>query len=208
MDADKQRLIYVLEESQKDNFRKQLCYTDKCPGELSEEVNAELQLLFADMHLTGARLAYLKTGNPLYIWRAYKEARRLEKVLPPWFFEYLDEAARKLADAVDLELVGDWNVAVASSFGLDHESKRTTFRKVSGKLDMCRGHDAETIERMKTDKHAYRSEASRHHWFVQKHIDGGSSVREALEAASKELGVPVGTLKRHHYMKQGIVLKK
>ena len=46
------------------------------------------------VHFCGAQ--YRRTGNPLFLWRAYSNLRALGEPLPAWMLEYFDRIAREL----------------------------------------------------------------------------------------------------------------
>ncbi len=54
---------------------------------------------------------YLKTGNPIHAWRAYRVARALGVCQPTWVLDYFDRCADKVVDATD-------NAQIASALGL------------------------------------------------------------------------------------------
>jgi hypothetical protein len=150
----------------------------------------------AELLLVGFRIAFLKTGSPLHLWRGYREARKHGWPVPEWFFKYLDEATAVLARAVDKPLIGSWATAVAAAFGLDSERARTAYRDRSG------------LFAPEEAPYAGRSRQKQNYRAVAILVQTGLSVRDAIARAAEETGVPIGTLKRHYYANRPLVLNK
>ncbi len=157
-----------------------------------------------ELALNSLRIKYLKTGNPLYLWKAYREARRHDDKegwkVPGWFFKYLDESVEKLAETVDRGANGhrEWAYRVAEAFGLDHGSKCSAF-KDSTIFDARNGGERPR------DQERRRA--------VQLELDGARErgealkIKDAIRAASKKTGISESTLKRAYYANRAVILK-
>jgi hypothetical protein len=60
----------------------------------TDEVKRKWADLSSRLQVEEYRRRYLKTGNPVYAWRAYAECRSAHRDIPDWVLEYLDEPAR------------------------------------------------------------------------------------------------------------------
>lgn len=59
------------------------------------------------------RRFYMDTGNPIFVWKAYRDARYLENV-PEWILKYFDDATNRLL----AEGGSESQKAIAAAFGL------------------------------------------------------------------------------------------
>lgn len=182
---------------------------DKHDGELPDSVKREYLKNIHESWMAGLHIRYLRTNNALYLWLAYYESRRHDMEAPKWFYGYLDDAVRALADAVDLPRKRglEWHSLVAGAFGLDDARKRTSFRKSSGDF-IPRELDQDTMKRLKTDSWAHLPPAQRNCVYVLRYVEQGMTREQALSAAHKESGVPIGTLERDYDRHKGITLQK
>ena len=73
--------------------------------------------VLGDTALFQRAAAYVLSGNPIHIWEAYRDCRKMGREPPPWVFAYFDESASRLlndaprtpaqiADALDLRAGG------------------------------------------------------------------------------------------------------
>ena len=73
--------------------------------------------VMGDTALSHRAAAYVLSGNPIHIWEAYRDCRKIGREPPPWVFAYFDESADRLlnndprkpaeiADALDLRVGG------------------------------------------------------------------------------------------------------
>ena len=69
-------------------------------GERTEEEKEralkDTKKIFADMFGNVYRKEYIKTSNPLFLFKVYQEYRRKKVPLPDWILNYFDEVAAML----------------------------------------------------------------------------------------------------------------
>jgi len=209
MDAATRAKIAELRECKRLNMLRVSELQERPPNE-----DAELVKCFRTAYLIGFHISYLITGNPLFVWSAYHEVRRHKEVpkweMPEWILEYLDSSYKSLCAAVDIpsRAYGGWPGAVARAFGLGHESRRSSYRKAFGNLDLSRGLDRATLEKLKTDPWGHLPPAQRNRMYVLCYVEKGMTRKAALEAAHEESGVPIKTLERDYDRHKSISLQK
>jgi len=84
--------------------------------------------------------AYIKTNNPVHVWRGYCEYRAAKIEMPEWIQEYLDDCARNIAclsmkknPEIDQKVS---RTTICDAFNLK-ESFVTSFHKESKSISLC-----------------------------------------------------------------------
>jgi hypothetical protein len=57
----------------------------------------QIRDFFSNYSIRREMTLFAKTGRPIHAWRAYRWIREAGLPVPPWFLEYLDECAERLA---------------------------------------------------------------------------------------------------------------
>ncbi len=81
------------------------------------ELGKNARKTMGDVVLFHRAAAYVLSENPIHIWEAYRDCRKMGREPPPWVFAYFDESAGRLlndnprtpsqiADALDLRAGG------------------------------------------------------------------------------------------------------
>lgn len=118
------------------------------------ESDAKLLRRFAPVTIRYNRSRFEDTGNSVYVWRAYRAARRLGGDLPDWIFSYLDDCADGLLHLAFREKTTNSDkqyheVAEAINFGPDrsrthlkrHETERRDLKLASEVLEDMSRHE-------------------------------------------------------------------
>jgi hypothetical protein len=81
------------------------------------DIAKKVRQVMGDQVLFQRAAAYVLSGNPIHLWEAYRDCRKMGREPPPWVFAYFDESADRLlndgprtpaqiADALDLRAGG------------------------------------------------------------------------------------------------------
>lgn len=117
------------------------------------------------------RVSYQETGNPLFVWQAYKFQRLMSSEVPEWVFLYLDNVAESLLSFTDKDRCDASFVAKA----LDLDTRQ-------GERSAFKGFDQDMAFKLGPA--------------VLRAIADGSQETYAIEAVAKERGVSESTVRR------------
>lgn len=81
-----------------------------------------------DLFLEIWRHRYKETGNPLYVWLAFQQARKLNFAVPQWVLNYFDETADNLLE-ISGGLGDTTQAAIAEALGLKTDGGGSRFTR-------------------------------------------------------------------------------
>lgn len=144
-----------------------------------ENIRTALQNL-TDLHSRYCESQYRETGNPLFVWQAYRLSRTNGAAPPSWVFEYLDQVAGRFEllerDARKGGLGKEPAAAIAEALEMKTEGAGTVFSRKNFQKD---------IEWFLCSSAVYRE------------VQNGSQETYAVEAVAKNNRVSQSRVWRH-----------
>jgi hypothetical protein len=123
------------------------------------------------------RRKFEMTGNPIYVWEAFKFYRSMKKQIPEWIMEYLDHAASKLLQHAQHEPAkGEASIAIAAAMDMNRGGQGNVFTQYAAN------------EKNESDHRILQAVSDR--------IKAGEKPKHAFEFAAKDCGVSASTARR------------